>query len=127
MEMEREQKGERGIESREGEWRDGKMQHMARDRERETGRRRRIKRQGRGRRGRRGRRREGGRRGCEMCAGGREVGRGVPGDEGGGDAVCRGRAVTVLRMGGICCVRLAEVGAGECAHGRERGDRGGEA
>ena len=62
-----------------------------------------------------------------MCAGGREEGRGVPGDEGGGNTVCRDRAAMVLRVGRGCCVRLAEVGACERARGRERGDGGGEA
>ncbi|XXG57056.1 hypothetical protein AAC387_Pa03g4305 [Persea americana] len=101
------------------------MQRMAKERERETGRRR-IERQGRGQRGRRGRRKGGG-RGCEMCAGGREDGKGVLGNEGGDNTMCRGRAATVLRMCWGCCVCLAEVGAGKRARERERRDGGGEA
>ncbi|KAJ8621192.1 hypothetical protein MRB53_029721 [Persea americana] len=86
--------------------------------------RRRIERQGRGWRGRRERRR-GGRRGCDVCAGGREEGRGVPGDEGGGNGVA------LLHVGRGCCVRLAEVGAllsvderGELEEGRRDRDLG---
>ncbi|KAJ8638421.1 hypothetical protein MRB53_012688 [Persea americana] len=78
------------------------MQRMAKERERETGRRR-IERQGRGRRGRRGRR-KGGRRGCEMCAGGREDGRGVLGK----------REETTLCAGGEQRRYCAWVGAAAC-------------
>ncbi|KAJ8648914.1 hypothetical protein MRB53_001937 [Persea americana] len=75
------------------------------------GRRRGIERQGRGRRGRKGRRRERGRRGCDVCAGGKEKGRGVLGDEGGGD----------WRRCCTLCMGLAEVGAllPRCAWTRE--------
>ena len=87
------------------------MQRMAREREREreTGRKRRIERQGRERRGRRGRRREGGRRGRDVCVGGREVERVF---------LAMREEATVLRVGQGCCVRLAEVGASERARGR---------
>ena len=104
------------------------MQRMARERERETGRKRRIERQGREWRGRRGRRREGGRRGRDVCAGGKEVERGVPGNEGGGDSAARGLGLLRASGGGGSKRMCAWTGGGmrEIWRGEMEGDGEGE-
>ncbi|KAJ8636552.1 hypothetical protein MRB53_010819 [Persea americana] len=89
------------------------------------GRRRGIERQGRGRRGRRGRRKERGRRGCDVCVGGREEGRGVPGDEGGGDwRRCYTAAACWPGGGGSTAAALRLDERGELEEERWRGLRG---